>query len=124
MPLLKKSVLAIVWATRKFRNYLIGAPFVIQTDHKPMEWFELSKSSKAQSQHLERLSLELRAYDFHIVHHPGNTNQHADALSMQMTNWLSGIIHFVRGNTNSTSPKNRSCTSSSNYTLRTINFTL
>ena len=70
-----------MWATRKFRHYLIGAPFIIQTDHKPLEWLESSKSSKARSQRLERWSLELRAYDFHIVHRPGITNQHADALS-------------------------------------------
>ena len=78
---IEKECLAIVWATRKFRHYLIGAPFIIQTDHKPLEWLESSKSSKARSQRLERWSLELRAYDFHIVHHPGTTNQHADALS-------------------------------------------
>ena len=78
---IEKECLAIVWATRKFRHYLIGAPFVIQTDHKPLEWLESSKSSRARSQRLERWSLELRAYDFHIVHRPGSTNQHADALS-------------------------------------------
>ena len=60
---------------------MIGAPFIIQTDHKPLEWLESSKSSKARSQRLERWSLELRAYDFHMVHRPGTTNQHADALS-------------------------------------------
>ena len=30
---------------------------------------------------MERWSLELRAFDFHIVHRPGSKNQHADALS-------------------------------------------
>ena len=78
---IEKECLAIVWAIRKFRHYLIGAPFVIQTDHKPLEWLESSKSSRARSQRLERWSLELRAYDFHIVHRPGSTNQHTDALS-------------------------------------------
>jgi len=78
---IEKECLAIVWAIRKFRHYLIGAPFIIQTDHKPLEWLESSKSSRARSQRLERWSLELRAYDFHIIHRPGSTNQHADALS-------------------------------------------
>ena len=72
-----------MWAVRKFRHYLIGAHFTIQTDHKPLEWLESSKTSKAHSQHLEHWSLELRAYDFDIVHRPGNVNQNADALSRQ-----------------------------------------
>ena len=78
---IEKECLAIVWVTRMFRHYLIGAPFVIQTDHKPLEWLESSKSSRARSQRLERWSLELCGYDFHVVHHPGSTNQHAVALS-------------------------------------------
>ena len=85
---IEKECLAIVWAARKFRHYLIGAPFVIQTDHKPLEWLKSSKSSKARSQCLEQWSLELRAYDFHIVHCPGSTNQHADALSR----WPIGLV--------------------------------
>jgi len=64
-------------------HYLIGAPFIIHTDHKPLEWLESSKSSTAQSQRLERWSLELRAYDIHIIHRPGSTNHHGDALSRQ-----------------------------------------
>ena len=59
---IEKECLAIVWAVRKFRHYLIGAHFTIQTDHKPLEWLESSKTSKAHSQRLEHWSLELRAY--------------------------------------------------------------
>ena len=78
---IEKECLAIVWAIHKFRHYLIGAHFIIHTDHKPLEWLESSKASRAHSQRLERWSLELRAYDFEIVHRPGNANQNADALS-------------------------------------------
>ena len=37
--------------------------------------------SNARTQCLKRWSLELRAFEFDIVHHPGQCNQHADALS-------------------------------------------
>jgi len=41
----------------------------------------LSNFSRVRSQRLERWSLELHAYNFHIVLRPGSTNQHVDALS-------------------------------------------
>ena len=72
-----------MWAIHKCRHYLIGAHFTIHTDHKPLEWLESSKASRARLQRLEHShwSLELRAYDFERVHRPGNVNQNADALS-------------------------------------------
>ena len=77
----EKECLAIVWATRKFRHYLLGSQFTLETDHKPLEWLESHKQSHARSQRLQRWSLELRAYDFHIVYRPGKNNQCADSLS-------------------------------------------
>ena len=77
----EKECLAIVWAVRKFRHFLLGAPFTLETDHKPLEWLESAKASHAHSQRLERWSLELRAYDFTVVHRPGKDNCHVDSLS-------------------------------------------
>ena len=76
-----KECLAIIWATRKLCHYLIGARFTLETDHKPLEWLQSAKKSNTRTQHLERWSLELRAFEFDIVHGPGRCNQHADALS-------------------------------------------
>ena len=53
----------------------------LETDHKPLEWLESAKVSHARSQHLETWSLELRAYDFKVVHCPGKDNCHVDSLS-------------------------------------------
>ena len=77
----EKECLAIVWAVRKFHHFLLGAPFTLETDHKPLEWLESAKVSHARSQRLERWSLELRAYDFKVVHRPGKDNCHVDSLS-------------------------------------------
>ena len=77
----EKECLAIVWATRKLRHYLIGARFTLETDHKPLQWLESAKKRHAHAQRLERWSLELRAFEFDVVHCPGRCNQHADALS-------------------------------------------
>ena len=77
----EKECLAIIWATRKFRHYLLGTSFTVETDHKPLEWLESHRQSHARSQRLERWSLELRAYDFNITYRPGKHNQCADSLS-------------------------------------------
>ena len=53
----------------------------METDHKPLEWLESAKASHARSQRLERWSLELRAYDFKVIHRPGTDNSHVDSLS-------------------------------------------
>ena len=76
-----EECLAIVWAVHKFHHYIIGAYFLLETNHKPLEWLNTAKSSKSRSQQLERWSLDLRAFQFSIVHRPGSTNQPADALS-------------------------------------------
>ena len=78
----------ILWAFRKFRHYLIGAHFTLETDHKPLEWLESSRKGQGHSQHLERWSSELRAHDFPVVHRPGRCNQTADALSRHPINLL------------------------------------
>ena len=77
----EKECLAIVWAIHKFNHYLICAHFLLETDHKPLEWLEATKKSKSRSQRLECWSLELCAFHFSIKHRPGKENQHADVLS-------------------------------------------
>ena len=72
--------MAIAWA-RKLRLYLIGARFTLETDHKPLEWLEAARKSQVRAERLQQWTLELRAFEFDVVHCPGKLNQHADALS-------------------------------------------
>ena len=50
---------------------VIGARFTLKTDHKPLEWLDSAKKSRAHSQHLECWSLELCAYEFDIAYQAG-----------------------------------------------------
>ena len=68
----EKECLAILWASQKFRHYKIRAHFTLEANHRRLEWLDSSRRSQACSQCLERWSLELRAYNFTVVHHPGN----------------------------------------------------
>ena len=75
---IEKECLAIKLAVEAFRVYLLGRRFVIQTDHRSLEWLEKLKESNAR---LCRWSLSLQPYTFEVQHRAGVLNQNADALS-------------------------------------------
>lgn len=77
-PTVKKELLAIIWAVRRFRPYIYGTKFTIVTDHKPLTFLY---SSSNPSSILLRWRLELEEYDFKIIYKPGKINLNADALS-------------------------------------------
>ena len=74
----EKECLAIKLATHAFRVYLLGRPFIIQTDHRALEWLGRLKENNAQ---LSRWSLALQPYRFEVHYRPGKANGNADALS-------------------------------------------
>jgi len=78
---IEKKCLATFWAVNKFHHYLIGGHFILEADHKPLEWLQSSHISLNPSQQLERWSSELGAYEFNVVYRLGKTNQNADTLS-------------------------------------------
>ena len=41
--------LAVVWIVTHFRHYLYGKPFILVTDHQPLEW--LLTSNKLRGKH-------------------------------------------------------------------------
>ncbi|RXN18696.1 Retrovirus-related Pol polyprotein from transposon 297 [Labeo rohita] len=77
---IEKELLAIVFALRKFHQYVYGVPIRVQSDHKPLEAI-FSKPIGATPAHLQRMLLQLQRYDIHIVFTPGNQMLIADTLS-------------------------------------------
>lgn len=75
----EKEALAIVWGIEHFHLYVYGAPFVLYTDHKPLELIYGNPMSKPPAR-IERWMLRLQQYDFSIVYKAGTENP-ADYLS-------------------------------------------
>ncbi|XP_029551127.1 uncharacterized protein K02A2.6-like [Salmo trutta] len=80
---LDKEGLAIVFAVKRFHQYLYGSHFTICTDHKPlMSLFSESRCIPPMaSARLQRWALTLSAYQYTIVYRAGKDNANADALS-------------------------------------------
>jgi hypothetical protein len=76
---MERECLALVWAiTKKFRLYLYGNPFEVQSDHQPLSVVAQKKTVNAR---VMRWSLALQDYDFVVKHIKGATNFGADYLS-------------------------------------------
>ena len=72
--------LAIVFACRKFDQFIYGKQVVVETDHKPLEVIA-KKTLLAAPRRLQRMLLQLQRYDLDITYHPGNEQVMADVLS-------------------------------------------
>lgn len=77
-----KEALAIVFAIKKFHQYLYGRTFVLRTDHKPLVTIFGPNSGvpTAAASRLQRWAILLSAYDFTIEYVRTDLNT-ADALS-------------------------------------------
>lgn len=75
---IEKECLACVWGIIKFRRYLYGREFTLETDHQPLR--HLAKG-KVVNPRLMRWALLLQPYRFRIVVIPGRSNVIADYLS-------------------------------------------
>ena len=74
-----KEALAIVWAVRKFRNYIFGRRFTIATDHEPLTSI-LHPQKGVPVMTAARYALLLSAHNYTIVYR--NTKKHANADSL------------------------------------------
>lgn len=79
----EKEALAIVWGIEHFHLYVYGDPFILFTDHKPLELIYANLISKPPAR-LERWMLRLQQYDFQVIYKEGPENN-ADYLSRHPT---------------------------------------
>lgn len=75
------ETLAIIYALRRFRTYLLGIKFKIITDCQALN---LTLKKKETNPRIARWVLEMQNYDYDLEHRPGSRMLHVDALSRQI----------------------------------------
>ena len=77
---IERELLAIVFTCQRFNTYVLGRPFTVESDHKPLEMIH-QKSLASAPPRLQRMLLQLQRYDVTIRYRPGKEMLLADALS-------------------------------------------
>lgn len=77
---IEKELLAVVFAYTKFKDYAYGKPTVIETDHEHLVTI-LKKPIQTAPAQLQRMLLQLQAYDITLVYKKGKHMYLADNLS-------------------------------------------
>ena len=89
---IQRECLAIVFALKQFRHYLLGRHFKLVTDHAPLQWL----SSQKMEGLLARWALATQEFDFTITYRKGIEHGNADALSRQCTNHNAAVGHILQ----------------------------
>ena len=79
--------MAIVKAVNKWRNYLLGRKFRIQTDHCSLKYI-LEQQITTMDQ--QRWMVKLMGFHYEIEYRPSRENKAADAIS-----WLQGEVSAI-----------------------------
>ena len=75
----EREALAIVWAVNKFYRYLYGQYFVLESDHRPLQYLQTSHSSNPR---IMRWSLAMQPYTYTVRYIKGSENVIADYLNL------------------------------------------
>ena len=76
---IERELLAVVYGCERFHTFLYGKPFVVVSDHKPLEMIQL-KNLHCAPPRLQRMLLRLQNYDVTIQYQPGKSLTLADGL--------------------------------------------
>jgi len=75
----RKELLSVYYFVTHYKQFLLGARFIIRTDHKALKWL-LNWDSPNTSQYCSWIA-ELEIYDFEIQHRSGEKHTNADFFS-------------------------------------------
>ena len=78
---IEKEALAFTWACERLSDYLVGLPFHIHTDHKPLVPLFSTKCLEELPIRVQRFRLRMMRLQFSISHVPGKELVIADTLS-------------------------------------------
>jgi transposase InsO family protein len=80
---IEREALSIVFALKKYRQYLLGRHFILRTDHRPLTvlFGENNGIPQMVSSRIKRWALVLSAYSYSIEYIPTKENGCADFLS-------------------------------------------
>ena len=78
---IERELLAVVFGCERFRTYLYGCKFKVESDNKPLEMISLNNLISAPPR-LLRMLLRLQEYDLSIIYRPGKEMTLADRFSL------------------------------------------
>ena len=90
---IEKELLAIVWSTNKFNQYILGREVVhIESDHEPLKAV-FSKPIHRSPKRLQRMLMALQTYSLEVHYKKGELMQISDALSRAYCNTTESAQH-------------------------------
>ena len=85
---IERELLGVIFGVTKFRLFVLGRKFLLQTDHKPLTKIcnEHETLPQLVSNRIKKWTMILKAYNFKISHIAGKNNVIADFLSRKPIN--------------------------------------